>query len=186
MIRALVESLAPGEAGVWEDEADVDLNPRIGPDWMLPGRQREVVTPGKNVKRYVACAMDARTDRLTWVTGRRKDSGLFIELLKKLLKVHADKKLVHVILDNYAIHSSTRTRVWLAEFGGRIRLHFLPPYCPDDNRIERKVFREMHANVTCNHAHPTIGALLRDVTRYLAARNRRLRSAGVAELREAI
>ena len=38
---------APAGAAVWEDEADVDLDPRIGPYWMLPGTQREVPTPGK-------------------------------------------------------------------------------------------------------------------------------------------
>lgn len=27
-----------------EDEADIDLNPKIGSDWMLPGTQRRVMT----------------------------------------------------------------------------------------------------------------------------------------------
>lgn len=172
MIHKLIESLPPKEVCVWEDEADLDLNPRIGPDWMLPGTQRQVVTPGKNVKRYLAASMDEKTDRLVWVTGVRKDSGLFIDMLKKLLRQHPDKRLIHVILDNYTIHSSRRTREWIAEHGQRIRLHFLPPYCPDDNRIERSVFRELHANVTRNHTHDTIEALTADATAYLAARNR--------------
>ena len=58
MIHALIDALPPGEACVWEDEADIDLNPRIGFDWMLPGTQRRVMTPGRNVKRYLAGAMD--------------------------------------------------------------------------------------------------------------------------------
>jgi transposase len=61
-----------------------------------------------------------------------------------------------VILDNYQIHCSRQTRAWLAEFGKRIWLHFLPPYYPDDNRIERKVWRELHANLTRNHDFRTI------------------------------
>jgi transposase len=126
LIRRLVASLPPDEAAVWEDELDVDLNPRIGPDWMLPGSQRKVPTPGKNVKRYVAGALDAVTDRLVWFSGERKNSLLFIELLKKLLKVYAGKTLIHVIVDNYAIHTSGQTRAWLGEQGRRLRLHFLP------------------------------------------------------------
>jgi hypothetical protein len=35
-----------------------------------------------------------------------------------------------------------QTRLWPAEFGQRLRLHLLPPYCPDDKRIERKLWRE--------------------------------------------
>ena len=64
-----------------------------------------------------------------------------------------------MILDNFVIHSSQQTQLWLAEHGGKFRLHFLPPYCPDDNRIERKVWREMHANVTVNHGRDDIEKL---------------------------
>ena len=186
MIHALIESLPPNQACVWEDEADIDLNPRIGFDYMLSGTQRTVPTPGKNVKRYLAGAMDAATDRVMWVRGERKHSRLFIELLKKLLVEYADKKVIHVICDNYTIHSSKQTRAWLAEHGEKFRLHFLPPYCPDDNRIERKVWREMHANVTTNHRCETIEELIGEVIHYLMTHNRRVLKSGVSELRPAI
>lgn len=185
LLRRLIETLPPDAACAWVDEADLDLNPRIGPDWMLPGTQRTVMTPGKNVKRYLAGAMDARTDRVTWISGRRKDSGLFIALLARLLRAYAAARVIHVILDNYTIHTSRRTRAWLAERGGRFRFHFLPPYCPDDNRIERSVWRELHANVTYNHRCATIEELVHQAGVYLRARNHRL-DAGVAESRMAI
>ncbi len=186
MIRAMIDALPANQACVWEDEADVDLNPRIGADWMLPGTQRTVMTPGKNVKRYFAAAMDATTDRLTWVRADRKNSRLFIDLLKRLLKAYPDKRVIHVVLDNYTIHSSKQTRLWLEEFGKKFRLHFLPPYCPDDNRIERKVWREMHANVTVNHRRQTIEALCDDVVWYLMKHNRIAAQSHVRESRRAI
>lgn len=71
MIHALVDTRPAGQACVWEDEADIDLRPRIGLDWMLPGTQRAVMTPGKNVKRYLAGAMGATTDRAIRVRGAR-------------------------------------------------------------------------------------------------------------------
>jgi transposase len=167
------------------DEADIDLNPRIGFDYMLPGTQRRVMTPGKNVKRYLAGALDATTDRAVWVKGRRKTSRLFIDLPKKLLVEYADKAVIHVVLDNFIIHSSRQTKLWLAEFGQKFRLHFLPPYCPGDNRIERKLWRETHANVTMNHRCETIEELMNDVVHYLKSHNRKARL-GVRELRPAI
>lgn len=185
LIHRMVESLPANEVAVWEDEVDIDLNPRIGPDWTLPGRQRVVLTPGKNVKRYMAGALDARTERVAWVKGVKKNSGLFITLLRRLKEVHAAKRVIHVILDNYTIHSSRRTQAWLDEHGRKFRLHFLPPYCPDDNRIERKVWREMHANVTYNHTCRTIDCLMTAVGRWLKAFNRRTLPA-VAESRKAI
>jgi transposase len=51
------------------------------------------------------------------------------------------------------------TRDTLVALRGRIVLHFLPPYCPDANRIER-VWQDFHANVTRNHRCKTIEHLL--------------------------
>jgi hypothetical protein len=172
LIRDLIDTLPADQAAVWTDEADIDLNPRIGADWTLSGDQRLVRTPGKNVKRYFAACLDARSDRAMWVRSQRKNSRLFIAMLQKLLKTYADKKLIHVILDNYCIHSSRQTRAWLAAHGQRLRLHFLPPYSPDDNRIERKVWREVHANVTVNHRCADIDHLCAEVVAYLMKHNR--------------
>lgn len=181
LLRQLIDTLPQDEAAVWEDEVDIDLNPRIGPDWMLRGTQRVVMTPGKNVKRYIAGAMDAQTGRVWWVRGERKNSSLFIDLLKRLRKAYPDKQCIHVILDNYIIHSSKRTRLWLRDFGQRFRLHFLPPYCPDDNRIERKMWRELHANVTYNHPHERIESLMDDVSMFLRRHNLRVARKTVPE-----
>ena len=75
-------------------------------------------------------------------------------------------KEIHVILDNYSIHYSKIAQVALSHFAKRVRLHFLPPYCPEHNRIER-VWQDLHANVTRNHRCKTIGELMRRVRSYL-------------------
>jgi transposase/DNA-binding CsgD family transcriptional regulator len=181
LIHTLIASLPADQACVWEDEADIDLNPKIGVDWTLPGTQRLVMTPGKNIKRYFAAAMDARTDELTWVGGRkRKNSTLFIELLDKLKTAYAGKRVIHIVLDNYTIHSSRQTRAWLAEQGEVFRLHFLPPYAPDDNRIERKLWREVHANVTVHHDAADIDTLCARVRGYMVRFNNALRESRTA------
>jgi len=106
------------------------------------------------------------------VEGDRKRSALFIELLKKLDRHYVDKKVIHIILDNYIIHSSKITQRVVEKFNGDIVLHFLPPYCPDDNKIERCVWRELHANVTRNHRCRDMDELMREIRRYLARLNR--------------
>jgi transposase len=173
LIRRMIETLPPDEVAVWEDEIDIHLNPKIGPDYMLPGQQKTVLTPGKNVKHYVAGALDASTNRVTWVEAPRKSGGLFIALMKQLSRYYAERSVIHVILDNYVIHSSRAVRKVVTGYYGRMVLHFLPPYCPDDNRIERCVWRELHANVTRNHRCRTITELMQEVRNYLIARNRR-------------
>ncbi len=168
-LRQLAASASDANVVVFADEVDIHLNPKLGPDWMLPGTQRLVVTPGNNEKRYLAGAYEPLHDRLVYVEGERKASWLFLNLLRALLETYPAAETIHVILDNYIVHKSRGTRAWLAEFGARLRLHFLPPYSPNENRIER-LWLDLHANVTRNHQQPSIAALLWQIHRYLAER----------------
>lgn len=107
----------------------------------------------------------------------RKDSDLFIlQLWQLVARDYPNAKCIQIILDNYSIHSSQRTQIALAALGHRVRLHFLPPYCPDHNRIER-VWRDLHDNVTRNHRCRTMDDLMEEVRAYLATRQGALRHA---------
>ena len=173
-IQRLLANLPAGHVAVYVDEVDIHLNPKIGLDWMLEGQQKTVLTPGKNEKRYLAGALNASTGRLSWVEGERKTSDLFILLLWKLVKDYRRATCIHVVLDNYKIHDSQRTRIALAALGNRVKLHFLPPYCPDHNRIER-VWKDLHDNVTRNHKCRSMKELMQNVHAYLQARRNSLR-----------
>jgi transposase len=176
-IGQTLAALGPGEVAVYLDEVDVHLNPKVGLDWMNRGTQKLVLTPGNNVKRYLCGALDAATGLLTWVRAQRKNSLLVVATLRKLAQeTYPDAAVIHVVLDNFSIHDSKITRAAVAELDGRVRLHFLPPYCPQANRIER-VWLDLHANVTRNHRCTGIDELMRQVSNYLAARNARTRAA---------
>jgi transposase len=173
-IRRLLRELPADEVAVYADEVDIHLNPKIGWDWMAKGQQKEVRTPGKNRKRYLAGALDARSGELLWVSAANKDSWLFLRLLVTLWKRYPEAKVIHVIVDNYSIHDSALTRWALGCAGGRIQLHPLPTYSPKHNKIER-VWEDLHANVTRNHRCPTMDRLMRRVYTYLYRRLRQLR-----------
>jgi len=172
-IRRMIEQLPDDEIAFWSDEVDVHLNPKIGDDWMLTGQQKLVETPGKNRKRYIAGAIHTGTKEMVWVTGKRKASALFIELLWKLASQFRKHRVIHLVVDNYIIHKSKITQKAIAELGGKVQLHFLPPYCPDENPIER-VWRDFHAEVTRNHRYKTINGLMNRAEKYLGERNARL------------
>jgi transposase len=175
-IESVLRTLSPNEVAVYLDEVDIHLNPKIGLDWMNHGQQKEVLTPGNNDKRYLCGALDANTRLLTWVKAERKNSLLFIAMLRKLAdEVYPDAKVIHVVLDNYKIHKSQITQAVLRSLGGRVVLHFLPPYSPDDNKIER-TWLDLHANVTRNHTCSEMKELMRNVLNYLMGRNARRRA----------
>lgn len=173
-IETLVARLPAHEVAVYEDEVDIHLNPKIGQDWMLRGQQKQVLTPGKNEKRYLAGAQDAQTGKLITVEGNRKNSPLFVLLLWELVQRYPRAKKIHVILDNYAIHTTKLVLSCLdTREGCRLKLHFLPPYCPDHNRIER-TWQDLHANVTRNHKCANMADLMRNVRAYIRRHNKPL------------
>jgi transposase len=168
-LRRLARHPRPREVVLFADEVDIHLNPKIGRDWMLPGTQRLVMTPGKNQKHYLAGAYDPHRQEFVGVDGDRKATWLFMNLLRALWFAYRWARMIHVILDNYVIHKTERVQQLLRQMGAKIRLHFLPPYCPNDNRIER-LWQDLHANVTRNHRHRTMRALLEAVLRWLETR----------------
>lgn len=169
-MRAIRRALASQEPGVevfYQDEADIDLNPRIGPAWRRRGGayQEAVPTPGKNRKAYVAGALHARTGKVVWVGGISKNSALFIENLSALESEYPEAKRLVLILDNYGVHKSRAVHAWL-EKHPKFQLLFQPAYHPWVNRIER-LWKAMHDTVTRNHRCRTLEQLCAQVVRFL-------------------
>ena len=113
-------------------------------------------------------ALDATDGTILYCGDTVNNSSLFVRLLERLDEHYTQARVIHVILDNYGIHHSAETRAALRRLP-RIRLHFLPPYCPDENRIER-LWEDLHAAVTRNHRHDNLVDLCQDVIAWLDAR----------------
>jgi len=165
-IDRLVESANAEDEVFYVDEADIDLNPRIGPTYMRRGKQLVVLTPGKNVKRYVAGALNARSGKVVHAVAERKNSELFLALVDALRRTYRRARHIHLVLDDFIIHKSRRTLRHLAGLGRRIVLHFLPPYSPESNVIER-LWKQLHDHVTRNHTHRAIEPLMEAVDEFI-------------------
>ena len=161
-IRELLRDLPPDEAAVFQDEVDLNLNPDIGCMWMERGRQAQVVTPGTNVKRYLAGSMSWRSGELVVTEGRRRIAELFVRHLDDLRRAFRHYRVVHVICDNAGFHKPDKSKAvqaYLAAWEGRVVLHYLPTYSPDCNPVER-VWWRLHEAVTRNHRCKSMNELL--------------------------
>jgi winged helix-turn-helix protein len=87
-IRLLWETLRPRQVLLFADELDIALLPKTGYQWMKKGTQVEVMTPGKNEKRYLAGAWDVRTGQVHHRVWARKTNGLFRDLLDSLVAAY--------------------------------------------------------------------------------------------------
>ena len=165
-LRAIARALRRrrGIQVFYVDEADVDLNPRIGASWSRRGEQVRVPTPGQNIKHYLAGALNAHTGRVVWTEHPKKNATLFVKLLDALRRTYRGARRLVLILDNYIIHKSEQARSWLAR-NRKFRLVFQPTYSPWVNQIER-LWKAMHDTVTRNHRCKTLYELCQDVKRF--------------------
>jgi len=154
-----------GAETFYVDEADIDLNPKIGALWTCRGRQVGIPTPGQNEKHYIAGALHAHSGRLVWVEHATKNTTLFIKLLETVRRTYRAARRIHFILDNYIIHKSERTQRWLSK-NPKFRMVFQPTYSPWVNQIER-LWKAMHDTVTRNHRCTRFRDLAQRVIRFL-------------------
>lgn len=167
-MRAINHTLANPARGTevfYSDEVDINLNPKIGAMWTRRGQQRTVSTPGQNQKRYLAGALHARTGKVLWSEGPRKNTDLFLALLEHLRSRYRSARHIILIVDNYRIHKSRLACAWLKN-NPKFELLFQPTYHPWVNRIER-LWKQLHDVVTRNHSHATMNALMSAVRTFM-------------------
>ncbi len=172
-LRRLLAELPVNETAVFQDEVDINTNPKIGSMWMAKGYQATVATPGNNEKRYLSRSIHWRTGQVFITEGRPKqgrDTALFLRHLDDLRSRLRRYTKIHVICDNAKCHTSEAVAIYLWEQRDRIVLHFLPAYSPDFNPIER-VWWHLHDQITRNHRCQTMQELLDLTFTWLNGRN---------------
>ena len=161
-LRQLLASLPANEIAVFQDEVDVNTNPKIGAMWMRRGHQAKVVTPGTNEKRYLSGSLNWRTGALLLTEGLPKEgrsAALFIRHLEDLRRRLLRYRTIHVLCDNARSHNCHAVQKYLKQWGHRFVLHYLPTAAPDTNPIER-IWWHLHEEITRCHRCQSIEELL--------------------------
>jgi transposase len=172
-LRALLAGLPEDELAVFQDEVDLNTNPKIGALGMVKGQQAQVETPGNNEKRYLSGSIHWRTGQVFLTEGKPKqgrNTPLFLAHLDDLRSRLRRPKKIHVIYDNAKCHTSNEGAISLWEHRERIDLHLLPSDSPDCNPIER-VWWNLHDQITRNHQCQSMEELLDLTFTWLRGRN---------------
>ena len=174
-LRRLLHALPDDQTAVFMDEVEIHTNPKVGCMWMRRGQQATLDTPGDNEKRVLAGSLHWRTGRLIRTWGAPKEgrtAALFCAHLDDLRRAFRQYKVLHVICDNAFNHRPDKSRLvkaYLAEWGQRVVLHFLPLYAPETNPVE-EVWWRLHEAVTRNHRCAGMGELIDLTIDWLAER----------------
>jgi transposase len=97
-------------------------------------------------------AIDLETGKTRMVEAATVNAISTIMLLRAIEAMYPGKRLIHLFVDNARYHHARLVQAWLARPGCRIKLHFIPTYCPHLDPIER-LWGLMHKQVTHNRSH---------------------------------
>ncbi len=111
-------------------------------------------------------ALNLETGETRMIEAETIDAASTIRLLEALETLYPLLAVIHVFLDNARYHHARLVQDWLAQPGRRIRLHFIPAYCPHLNPIER-LWGAMHKHVTHNKCYATSREFAGEVLNFL-------------------
>ena len=111
-------------------------------------------------------ALDLETGRTRMIEVLTVNALSTIALLVAIEALYPARRIIHVFLDNARYHHARAVQDWLAMPGRRIRLHFVPAYCPHLNPIER-LWGLMHKTVTHNRCYATYNGFCEAVLGFL-------------------
>jgi len=159
----------------YQDEIDLNLLPGIMRCWTLEGIQRKVPTPGLNQKRYGFGAVNYVSGQTVHRIEEHKNSAGFCAFIEQFMQTVTQASDYHgqkivLVVDNFIIHHSRKTREFLEKYTDQLLLFMLPTYSPWLNLIER-LWKHLRRKVTHNHLFASILELVKAVCSFLDTLN---------------
>jgi len=164
--EALLNQLAADEAVLFADAVHPTHAVRPVGCW-APKDVPVAITQSSGRQRLnIHGAIDLETGQTSMLDVPAADAMSTIMLLMAIQAMYPRKRLIHVFLDNARYHHAKLVQQWLAQPGCRIKLHFIPAYCPHLDPIER-LWGLMHRHITHNQCHATFKDFRKSILHFL-------------------
>jgi len=120
---------------------------RLTYGWIKKGARKEIAMTAKQYRVSYIGGICLKGHGLVYRECEKVDAKEIELFLKQIRKQHQSGEKIHIMLDNAGYHHSKQI-ISYAE-GLNIELHYLPPYSPNLNPIER-LWKILHEQVTYN------------------------------------
>lgn len=150
----LLNSMGDDEAVVFVDAVHPTHAARPAGCWAPKDQQLAIEQTSGRQRINIHGAVNLETGETRMIEALTIDALSTIKLLEALEALYPLMAMIHVFLDNAAYHHAKIVREWLAQPGRRIKLHFVPAYCPHLTPIER-LWGLMHKHLTHNKTYAT-------------------------------
>lgn len=138
----LRDSLGQNEELYFLDAVHPEYQSQAVSGWIKKGEKKTLQTTGKQHRLHFAGALLLNGPKVFIQEYKTIDGDTIVDFFRKL-ESHSKASRIHIVLDNAPAHKNWKVKEYLKL--SKIELHYLPPYSPNLNPIERlwKVFREM-------------------------------------------
>ena len=147
------------------DSTHPEHNTKPSYGWILKGKANDkfVKTNTGRERLNLNGALSLKDKTAVVLEEETVNSFSVVRLLNRLDAKHPMGK-IHLVLDNASYHHSKLVKAWLKKHR-RFKLHFLPPYSPNLNLIER-LWRFFHTKVTWNRYFATFDEFRRESLKF--------------------
>jgi len=147
--QALLKRLADDEMVMFSDAVHPTHGAQPVGCWAPRGQAIAVAQTTGREHVNIQGAIDLESGETCMLDVASVDAQSTIALLSAIEARFPKRRKIHVFLDNARCHHARLVRLWLARKDCRIILHFVPPYCPHLNPIER-LWGLMHRHIRHN------------------------------------
>ena len=148
----LLNNLAHDEAVMFVDAVHPTHEARPAGCWAPKNTKVAIAQTSGRDRLNIHGAIDLETGKTKMLEVLSVNAATTIALLTAIMIMFPLKRWIHVFLDNAKYHHAQMVREWLARPDCRIKLHFIPTYCPHLDPIER-LWGLMHKHITHNRCY---------------------------------
>ena len=148
----LLNTLAPDEAVLFMDAVHPTHASRPVGCWARAEDNLAIEQTSGRQRLNIHGAVDLESGKTAMIDVATVDAASTIRLLEAIEAMYPLRAMIHVFLDNARYHHAVLVQEGLAQPGRRIKLHFIPAYCPHLNPIER-LWGVLHKHLTHNKCY---------------------------------
>ena len=132
--------------------------------WILKGKPKKIPTTGRQLRLNFMGGICLNGHRFIYKQAEKINADSIALFLSELRKLNPGKYIIHLIWDRAGYHRDQTIRAFAKNLA--IKLHYLPPYSPNLNPIER-LWKIMHERVTYNKYYKTFSDFTNATVRFL-------------------
>jgi len=139
-----------GDPVLFGDSVHPSQQTRPSYGWIKKGQDKAIETTSARKRVNLMGALNLESMRFIYQDFETINSASTIEFFNKLEAAYPKARKIHWILDNAGYFTSDEVTKYLET--SRIKVHYLPPRCPNLNPIER-LWKIMHEHVSNNKVY---------------------------------